>query len=153
MVYLDVDDDFGALLTILDEWCIAAGAKFNISKTEMVPIGSIAHRDRVRATRFINGLNGTTIPAHIKIAKEGEPIRTLGAWVGNGVVQVDTWTRTLEKIDEALERWELGHPTMEGRRLIVLMVVGGMTQYLATVQGMPKPVEKKLEKRIRNFLW
>jgi hypothetical protein len=42
---------------------------------------------------------------------------------------------------------------MEGRRLIVLMVVGGMTQYLATVQGMPKEVEKRLEKRVRKFLW
>ncbi|KAJ7605532.1 hypothetical protein DFH06DRAFT_1020152, partial [Mycena polygramma] len=93
------------------------------------------------------------IPDHIKIAKEGEPIRTLGAWVGNKVVQVDTWARTIEKIDAALARWELGRPTMEGRRLIVLMVVGGMTQYLATVQGMPRIVEKKLEKRIRHFLW
>ncbi|KAJ7203404.1 hypothetical protein C8J57DRAFT_1047008, partial [Mycena rebaudengoi] len=33
------------------------------------------------------------------------------------------------------------------------MVVGGMTQYMATVQGMPKEVEKKLEKRVRKFLW
>ncbi|KAJ7239236.1 hypothetical protein C8J57DRAFT_1086503, partial [Mycena rebaudengoi] len=33
------------------------------------------------------------------------------------------------------------------------MVVGGMTQYLATVQGMPQSVEVKLEKRIRKFLW
>jgi len=33
------------------------------------------------------------------------------------------------------------------------MVVGGMTQYLAQVQGMPKGAEKKLEKRIRKFIW
>ncbi|KAJ7172986.1 hypothetical protein C8R43DRAFT_874076, partial [Mycena crocata] len=33
------------------------------------------------------------------------------------------------------------------------MVVGGMTQYLAKVQGMPEDVEKKLERRIRSFLW
>ncbi|KAJ7676735.1 hypothetical protein DFH06DRAFT_976818, partial [Mycena polygramma] len=33
------------------------------------------------------------------------------------------------------------------------MVVGGMTQYLAKVQGMPAEVEKKLERRIRAFLW
>jgi hypothetical protein len=138
---------------VLDEWCAAAGAKFNISKTEMIPIGEIDHRDRVRATRFVNGINGTMIPDHIKIAREGEPIRTLGAWVGNKVVQVDTWSRTLEKIDAALARWELGSPTMEGRRLIILMVIGGMTQYLTTVQGMPKEVEKRLEKRVRNFLW
>ncbi|KAJ7235978.1 hypothetical protein C8J57DRAFT_1088557, partial [Mycena rebaudengoi] len=33
------------------------------------------------------------------------------------------------------------------------MVVGGMTQYLTKVQGMPKEVEEKLEKRIRSFMW
>ncbi|KAJ3979762.1 hypothetical protein F5890DRAFT_1420828, partial [Lentinula detonsa] len=33
------------------------------------------------------------------------------------------------------------------------MIVGGMTQYLTKVQGMPKEVESRLEKRIRKFLW
>ncbi|KAJ3931030.1 MAG: hypothetical protein NXY57DRAFT_896901, partial [Lentinula lateritia] len=33
------------------------------------------------------------------------------------------------------------------------MVVGGMTQYLTKVQGMPKEVEAKLIKRIKRFLW
>jgi hypothetical protein len=93
VVYLDAGNDFGALLEILDEWCIAAGAKFNISKTEMIPIGAIDHRDRVRATRFVNGINGTMIPDHIKIAREGEPIRTLGAWVGNKVPGPVHWRK------------------------------------------------------------
>jgi hypothetical protein len=53
---------------------MVAGAKFNIHKTEMIPIGSIVHRDRVRATRFINGMEGTFVTGHIKIAAEGEPI-------------------------------------------------------------------------------
>ncbi|KAJ7656481.1 hypothetical protein DFH06DRAFT_974827, partial [Mycena polygramma] len=33
------------------------------------------------------------------------------------------------------------------------MVVGGMTQYLAKVQGMPPEIERKLERRVRAFLW
>ncbi|KAJ7029728.1 hypothetical protein C8F04DRAFT_962562 [Mycena alexandri] len=119
----------------------------------MIPISRIDHRDRVRVARFVNGIGGTPIPGHIKIAMEGEPIRTLGAWVGNGVDQVEMWSRTLEKIDATLDQWELGHPSMEGHRLIVMMVVGGMTQYLATVQGMPADVEARLEKRVRSFLW
>jgi hypothetical protein len=41
---------------------------------------------------------------------------------------------------------------MEGRWLILMMVVGGMTQYLATVQGMPDEVEEHLDRRIRSFL-
>lgn len=42
---------------------------------------------------------------------------------------------------------------MEGRRLIIQMIVGGMTQYLTQVQGMPHKIEKYLVKRIRRFIW
>jgi hypothetical protein len=153
IVYLDAKDDFGTLMDVLQEWCIAAGAKFNINKTEMILIGNIAHRDWVWANHFVNRLGSTMIPEHIKIAAEGEPIRTLRAWVGASVEEVDTWSRTIQKIDAALDRWELGHPSMEGHRLILMMVVGGMTQYLATMQGMPEEVEECLDRRIRSFLW
>ncbi|KAJ3982361.1 hypothetical protein F5890DRAFT_1379820, partial [Lentinula detonsa] len=50
-------------------------------------------------------------------------------------------------------QWEKSRPTMEGRRLIISMIVGGMTQYLTKVQGMPREVETRIEKRIRKFLW
>ena len=33
------------------------------------------------------------------------------------------------------------------------MVVGGMTQYLAKVQTMPRQIEETLTKVIRNFVW
>jgi hypothetical protein len=35
---------------------------------------------------------------------------------------------------------------MDGRRKIIQMVIGGMTQYLTEVQGMPKNGEKLLQK-------
>jgi hypothetical protein len=90
LVYLSSRDDWGDLVEILDEWCTASGAKFNIQKTEIIPIGKIHHRERVCETHFVGGIGGTKIAEHIKIAKEGEPIRTLGAWVGNGIHQVST---------------------------------------------------------------
>jgi hypothetical protein len=93
----------------------------------MILIGKIPHRNNVCQTRWINEQDGTVIPAHIKIAAEAKPIRTLGAWDGNKVEQVGTWTRTMEKIDASLDQWELGHPTIEGRQLIILMGVGSMT--------------------------
>lgn len=152
-VYLSKEDDFGTLQDILAEWCLASGAKFNINKTEIIPIGSREHRDQTREQRFMNGADGTKIPHHIKIAQEGEAIRSLGALIGNGVCQMEPWTRVLDKIDQSLDRWEKSMPTMEGRRLIISMVIGGMTQYLAKVQGMPKEIEDRLVKRIKNFLW
>ncbi|PBK83572.1 hypothetical protein ARMGADRAFT_890958, partial [Armillaria gallica] len=146
-VFLAQYDNFEELTMILGDWCIASGAKFNIDKTEILPIGVPSHHDAVYHHRNSAGLDmtGSQIPEEIKVASDGEAVRTLGAWVGNGVKQADVWTRTLDKIEENLQRWELGHPTMEGRQLIILMVVSGMTQYLTKVQGMPQSIEKCLE--------
>lgn len=146
-VFLSQYDDFTELTAILKEWCTVSGARFNIDKTEILPIGVSSHCDAVYHYRNSAGLDmtGSEIPEDIKIAKDGEAVRTLGAWVGNKVKQVDVWTHTLDKIEENLGRWELEHPTMEGRQLIIIMVVGGMTQYLTEVQEMPTNIEKWLE--------
>ncbi|KAJ3885658.1 hypothetical protein GG344DRAFT_26198, partial [Lentinula edodes] len=56
-------------------------------------------------------------------------------------------------IDNSLNQWDKSKPTMEGRHLIISMVIGGMTQYLMKVQGMPPEVEEKLTKCIKQFLW
>ncbi|KAJ7782274.1 hypothetical protein DFH07DRAFT_949069 [Mycena maculata] len=39
------------------------------------------------------------------------------------------------------------------RQTLELDNVGGMTQYMAKVQGMPTEIEEKLERRVRSFLW
>jgi hypothetical protein len=84
---------------------------------------------------------------------EKEAVRILGSWIGNGISQAGVWSRVLDKINNSLKQWGKSHPTMFGRRLIVQMIVGGMTQYLTKAQGMPKEVEKSLEKSIRQFIW
>lgn len=43
-VYLSSSDDFTTLQSILDTWCSAAKARFNIKKTEIIPIGTPAYR-------------------------------------------------------------------------------------------------------------
>ncbi|KAJ3753000.1 hypothetical protein EV360DRAFT_16342, partial [Lentinula raphanica] len=105
-VYLSKSDCFGDLESILAEWCLASGARFNISKTEIIPIGTPEHREMMRQHRQLTEGEGTIIPAHIKIAREGEAIRSLGALIGNGVCQVEPWTKVLEKIDKSLSQWE-----------------------------------------------
>jgi hypothetical protein len=93
------------------------------------------------------------IPPQIHIVKDGEPVRVLGAFVGNGINQVNIWTPILERAESALTRWEKTRPTLEGKRLVVGMVVGGYTQYLTRVQGMPKGVETLFTKKICHFMY
>jgi hypothetical protein len=44
MVYLSKKDNYQDLKEILELWCLVSGAKFNIDKTEVIPIGSKAHQ-------------------------------------------------------------------------------------------------------------
>jgi len=153
MVYLNEQDDLATLEThALNPWCEVSGATFNIAKTEVIPIGTKEYRTTLLQTRRLNP-TGDRIQENVRIAAEGQPVRVLGAWIGNGVDQATPWTPTIEKIAAHLKRWEANHPTTEGRRLITQMIIGGMTQYLAKVQGIPEAALKTLDRLIRNFAW
>ncbi|KAF5381553.1 hypothetical protein D9615_005523 [Tricholomella constricta] len=97
--------------------------------------------------------DSTEIPAGIHIANDGEPTRVLGAFVGNHVDQLDVWTPTIEKITKDLEIWNKGYPTLKGRSKITKNIIGGYTQFLTRVQGMPKVVENRLDKMSREYMW
>ncbi|KAE9386638.1 hypothetical protein BT96DRAFT_838950 [Gymnopus androsaceus JB14] len=146
-VFLNEEDKLEDLEKILDQWCMALTAVFNIAKTQILPIRKKEYRLRIIADRRAIP-EQRQIPEHIHVAVEGEAIRILGAWYGYEVHEGTAWANQLEKIDKSLENWDKSNPTMDGRKKIVQMVVGGMTQYLTQVQGMPKSIEKKLQKRI-----
>lgn len=153
-VYLSENDNYETLTEILSTWCIAARAKFNIAKTQVIPIGSPEYRTRLHASNQINPTS--RIPEDVDIVdwREGVATRILGAFIGYNISeQANPWTPVLDDITANLRRWERGHPTIFGRKLIVEFVVGSKIQYLTKVQGMPKDVEKYLTKQIQQFVW
>ncbi|KAF5373348.1 hypothetical protein D9615_007464 [Tricholomella constricta] len=151
-VFLSQNDNFCSLQTILNKWCYVSGAKFNIPKTTIILVGKEEYRKSVHDNRKLKP-TAVEIPQGIHIASDGEPTKVLGAFVGNKVDQLDVWTPTMEKITIDLGMWNKGHPTLKGRSLISKVVIGGYTQYLARVQGMPKEIEHRLDKMSRDFMW
>ena len=85
-VFLSVNDNYNTLQGIHDLWCLAARAKFNVNKTEIIPVGNRDYRATVVETRKF-GLPEFSFGQEIKIAGDGVPTRNLGAWVGNNVNQ------------------------------------------------------------------
>ncbi|KAL7280190.1 hypothetical protein ACG7TL_006609 [Trametes sanguinea] len=151
-VYLSECDKFQNVQNTLDRWCSASKAKFNIAKTEVIPIGS-EHFRRKSTEVYRSTGSWPTFPMGAKIASDGEPVRILGAFLGNKVDQAGVWTPKLEKVRETLSRWNKHHISIPGKRLAVQMIAGGMTQFLTEVQSMPKDVTKRLTKIIRDFMW
>ena len=77
----------------------------------------------------------------------------LGAWIGNKTEDLTPWEPILDKINTKLERWKRSHPSLNGRKVITQMVVGGHTQFLSQAQGMPKEIEETLNRTIKAFIW
>ena len=98
-VYLSEKDSFSDLQDILSKWCCASKAKFNVQKTEIIRVGTEAYHAEVVEKRKLSS-GHPEIPPQIQISRDGEPVRVLGAFVGNKVDQVNIWSPILEKNSE-----------------------------------------------------
>jgi len=63
---------------ILDKWCLASSAKFNLEKSKIIPLVLEAHRNQVIAIRKINIRDHAPLDKQIKIARDDKAIRILG---------------------------------------------------------------------------
>jgi hypothetical protein len=121
--------------------------EFNVSETEIIPYGTEIYCKELLATRKLNHLDE---PIHI--AKEGEAVRILGGYVGNGIDTFEVWTLVLDKIDSDYECWANINPTMNMRKNINQIVAGSRTQYLAQVNRMLPAVLKHVLKSQQEFI-
>ncbi|KAF5332006.1 hypothetical protein D9611_008889 [Ephemerocybe angulata] len=153
-VFLSVEDNFHDLEEILEKWCMASGARFNVDKTETIPVGTPHYREQVLDTRLARaGDESSRIPPNIKIAKEGEAVRALGAFVGNGIDDVSVWTPTMETMHDKADNWQKSYPSLEGRSYITKLEPGARTQYRTMVQGMPTEIEDEVIAVIAEIIW
>ena len=152
-LFLNQNDNMDYIHKILEEWCKASGAKFNIEKTEIIPIGNQEHRLRMTTTRKLNNNEITQLDDRIKIAEDQEAIRILGAWLGNKTNASAPWEPIIDKINKALTRYSKSHPTLNGRKIIAQIIVRGYTQFLTQAQGMPPHIEAAITKTIKDFIW
>lgn len=150
--YLSSNDSLEDLEAILNEWTEASGGQFNDTKMEVIPIGHPDYREKVRAWRAPNATS-KKFPPQVDVLQEGSTIRVLGAWIGNNPNPSISWSTKVKAIRSALNKWAMCHPSLNGKRLIVQMIVGGMTQYLTKAQGMPPDIEEEIVGIIRSFIW
>jgi hypothetical protein len=118
-LFLNKDNQLDYIQGILDNWCKVSGARFNIEKTKIIPIGKKPHRRTVIETRKINLLDANPLPPKICIACDGEAVRILGAWIGNDANDQTPWEPILDTIKSKLNLWGRAHLTLNGKRIII----------------------------------
>jgi len=88
-VFLSKEDKFADLQSILNLWCNASSAKFNINKTSILPIGNGRYRELLLASCKMHP-DQNPISPDIEIVPEMS-VRILGAFVGNKIDQMSVW--------------------------------------------------------------
>ena len=99
VVYTHKNDKYDDLQEILDKWCKVSGVKFNKEKTEIIPIGSKAHRSHILQTKKIHPTDNP-LSEDVHIAEDGEAIQSLGSWVGNEASNKTPWEPIISKISQ-----------------------------------------------------
>ncbi|KZV66449.1 hypothetical protein PENSPDRAFT_559652, partial [Peniophora sp. CONT] len=153
-VYLHMSDSFEELTAILNRWCKASRARFNIKKTEIIPFGPKVYRDILINTRRLSSTQ-EPIATHIRIAQDTESSRVVGGRIGNELSDDTVWNPTLEKLIARMSFWsESGrYPDIWVRKMFTDWYHAGMTQFLASAQGMPKTIVQRVAKLQESFFW
>jgi len=151
-LFLSKDNQLDHIQQILDKWCKASGARFNIEKTEIIPVGKKSHRRSIHVTRKINPQDNEPLPPNIRIACNGEAVRILGLWIGNETNDQTPWELILDVIKTKLNLWERAHLTLNGKCIVIQAIMGGHTQFLTKAQGMLPHIEKALMNIMSTFI-
>jgi len=153
LVYMNKKDKIQTLERIISTFCKASTAKFNKEKTEILPIGSKKYREQIIEKRQTSESEEDKIPEEIRVVKDGETLRTLGSYMDNKVNQVTQWNQILKKQKDILDAWITLNLSTSGKELILKSLVQSRALFLATVNGIPKDIEKRMEKQMKAFLW
>lgn len=149
-LYLSECDSFDVVEPKLKEWCKVSGAKFNIKKMEIIPLGT---QNNTITTQKINPHDQTPLDTCIHISKDREAVISLRAWIGNHAVDLTPWELTLDKMRKKIEPWKRSNITLYGKRLMIQAIIGGLTQFLAMAQGMLVHIKAAITHKIRDFIW
>ena len=151
LVYLQETDDQNILKHIVERFCKASTAKFNLEKTEYLPMGTADYRKQVIETRKIG--ENEKLDDRLTLIKDGELMRTLGAWIGNNAEAYPQWRGILEKQEKTIETWSKMHLSYKGKELIAKALIISRALFLATVNGMPEMIMKAMQEQIKDFIW
>ncbi|PPQ78110.1 hypothetical protein CVT24_006387 [Panaeolus cyanescens] len=150
LVYLGEGDSLEELNSIIEVFCTASTAKFNLQKTEYLPVGTKEWRTKVVEEQ---AFNGTAFQEGTRVVKDGDAMRTLGVWVGNGVTVTDKWDKILEKQKKIMKEWAKCHLSFRGKELVIKALVQSRAVFAATVDGIDDATVEKMVKQYKSFLW
>ena len=127
-------------LSTIREFCLHAGSKVNIKKTECILLGSL--KDTFDNVYNIN-VNTTCV-------------KCLGIFVGHDRDECfkRNWTNTMKDMEKLFESWKKRKLTIFGKSEVINTLAISKLIYTASILPLPPPnFIKEINKLIYNYLW
>jgi len=137
-------DDLQAVTKCLANTSYTIGCKFNLEKTDVLPVGSIAFRKAAAHS-------GLDIPGAY-ILPPSSPLRILGVWVGCDAFAKPRWLQILDHIKKLIGQWTAIGASILNRVLIAKLLMQSHCYYLLDGNGIPPPVLTKISNTINQFV-
>ena len=147
---VDVRARPGWVWSLTGIWRTVSGAKFNIEKTKIIPVGFATHRREVIKARKIIQPRPHPTPRSYPNRKRrgGSPNDGHGAVPSRKPNPIATLSSTKSKRALKLKI----RPTTEGKSQIIQATVGGLTRLLTQTHDMPKHMEDALDNIINDYM-
>ena len=137
-------DDIEAIADCLEHTSYAIGCKFNLEKTDILPVGSDYHKAAARE-------DGVQFPGAYVLAP-GTSLRILGIWIGCKKQAGPRWAQILSHTRSLISQWTTIGASVLNRVLITKLLMQSHCYYLMDRNGIPLQILTKLSNAINRFV-
>ena len=147
-LFLSTADDLPLIKSTLDASSLAIGSKFNYEKTDILLVGTPAHR-ALPSSDFPE-IHSCFTGAFI--LPPGSPLRVLGVWVSSPDFAAARWTQISAHISKLIRQWNAIGASMRNRVLLTKALLMSRCYYLLDGNGIPPRVLIQISQKILRFV-
>lgn len=145
-LFTSIHEDFPRLRQVLNDSSLAIGSKFNLDKTDILVIGSEAHRsspdhDTIRAC-FDEAF----------ILPRDTPLRVLGVWIGSPDRATPRWKQILAHIKKLIRQWTAIGASLLNCVLLTKALMLSRCYYLMDGNGIPPVLLRRISNAVQRFV-
>ena len=145
-LFVSTSENFRKLRSVLDDSTLAIGCRFNLNKTDILIVGSMAHR----STPSHDDIKQCFDEAYFLPANT--PLRVLGMWVGSPDRASPRWKQILAHIKKLASQWNGIGASLLNRVLLAKALMLSRCYYLLDGNSIPPAILRKISNIIQRFV-
>src|SRR5258706_688165 len=145
-LFMSTTENFPLVRRVMTDSCLAIGCKFNLDKTDILVVGSLAHRSADVHDEIAACFDGAYV------LPDGSPLRILGIWVNSPDRASPHWKQITSHIKKLVSQWTSISASILNRVVLAKALMMSRCYYLLDGNSIPPSALRKLNNVIHRFV-